>query len=167
MKFHALFCAVAALSFAGCAPRPATLPVVTSDAGQAQPQTEAPPPAPTPAPAATPSKFYSYEENGTFGYEQAQSDDDRAHNVAAQPMVLIRYDGHRGDMYAFKRVQGTEVTVLSCHEPCTAMKLETYAYGGLTTNVMPIAPGTILDEILQDARNGFLDHGIPGAQQKG
>jgi hypothetical protein len=151
LKFSALFCAVAALALVGCSPHPAAAPGAVSDgAGQA------------------PAQRYTYEEHGVFGYTQALSESDRTRGVVSLPMVLVRYDGRRGDMYGFKtQEEDGRWTVMSCREPCGAMKLETYGATHIDTRIMPIEPGSILEAIVQDARNGFLDHGMPGAQQKG
>lgn len=153
LKIQALFCAVVALSFAGCSPRPAE-PAVDPDYTH-------------PAAQAT-AKRYSYEEHGVFGYTRELSADDRARGAASLPMLLVRYDGHQGDVYGFKtQNEAGQWTVMSCREPCNAMKLETYGTTNIDTQVMPIARGSVLEAVVQDARNGFLDHGIPGAQQKG
>ena len=157
VKLQALFCAVAALALVGCSPRPAAAPQAVADGADQVPAAAAP---------QASARRYSYEEHGVFGYAQEVSADDRARGVTSLPMVLVRYDGRRGDMYGFKSTDdGGHAMVLSCREPCAAMKVETYGLTTLDTKIMPIAPDSVLEAIVQDARNGYLDHGIPRTVQ--
>jgi hypothetical protein len=145
---QALPCALVALMTAACTPP-------TPNAASQVP--DATPTAATPATPAAPAHAWTFHQNGVYGYESAISDNDRAAGVLAKPMTLVMYGGKTGDKYSFtQRVQPGFNRMMSCTEPCAQMVVETYGGGTIDQQVIAVADGSILSEILNDARNGQL-----------
>lgn len=107
-------------------------------------------------PVATAATVHHYVAivRGYFGYASALSDFDRANGLGSRPLTLVSYQGKRGEEYSFTVSDGGPYAdVIVCDEPCDVA--QSMGMGG--NKAFRVQPGTVLGDVIEDARNGFLD----------
>jgi hypothetical protein len=104
-----------------------------------------------------PRHHYVAIVRGYFGYQPALSDNDRSNGIASKPLTLVGYQGKRGNEYTFSVSDGGPYAdLIECSEPCDTAQV--MGMGG--NKVFLVQPGTLLADIIDDARNGALDANI-------
>lgn len=121
----------------------------------------APEPTPTPPPP-EPRHYYSLADNGTYGYEQALSEEDVRNGTATKPLIMMRYVGNKNGMYVILMLgqdanSSGVATRVSCQAPCDFAKSELIAGDTVVkTQTMRVTPESIMGGMLADAISGQL-----------
>nr|WP_156432268.1 hypothetical protein [Burkholderia sp. MSMB1498] len=118
-----------------------------------------PPPAPIAAPA-LPSHQYAMEQDGTYGYEPALSEDDVRSGKATKPLVMMRYVGFRDGTYVLLMLDPdneTYATRVTCQAPCNFAKVQSMSAATvLKTDTIRVVPNSLIGAMLEDALSGQL-----------
>lgn len=129
----------------------------TSAAGSANTPAALPVPAAMPAP---PPHQYAMEQDGTYGYEPALSEDDVRSGKATKPLVMMRYVGRRDGTYVLLLIDPDNenyATRVTCQAPCNFAKLQTMSGTMvLKTETIRVAPNSLIGAMLDDALSGQL-----------
>lgn len=113
----------------------------------------------------TPSHYYSYEEDGEYGYEPAISEDEQKQGIATKSLLMTRYLGEKNGLHSIQMSDGAYKAIYSCKTPCEFIKVKKYFSGSLiNTETVKNAPNSVISSIMEDAQNGFLK--IYAAQNK-
>ena len=129
-----------------------------------EPPDQASPPQNLPTPkaaeepaAAPPSHHWVARRDGAFGYQSALSANDLAAGLASRSLTMITFNGIVQGDYSFTTynpVTGAAI-IMRCSEPCEFMNVMNYDHR--MTETYPVAPGSIMQAIVQDARAGQLN----------
>jgi len=101
-------------------------------------------------------------DNGTYGYEQALSEDDVRSGTATKPLVMMRYEGNKNGRFVIlvfgtDASDGSIVNRVSCQAPCAFAKSETLAGDTVVkSETIPVKPNAIIGGMLEDAVSGQL-----------
>ncbi|QBL79450.1 hypothetical protein EYA88_16115 [Burkholderia pseudomallei] len=167
MRIFVLPCLSAAMLVSACnhSSKPETSAVATSApqhastsaAGSANTPAALPVPAAMPAP---PPHQYAMEQDGTYGYEPALSEDDVRSGKATKPLVMMRYVGRRDGTYVLLLIDPDNenyATRVTCQAPCNFAKLQTMSGTMvLKTETIRVAPNSLIGAMLDDALSGQL-----------
>lgn len=167
MRIFVLPCLSAAMLVSACnhSSKPETSAVATSApqhastsaAGSANTPAALPVPAAMPAP---PPHQYAMEQDGTYGYEPALSEDDVRSGKATKPLVMMRYVGRRDGTYVLLLIDPDNenyATRVTCQAPCNFAKLQTMSGTMvLKTATIRVAPNSLIGAMLDDALSGQL-----------
>lgn len=111
--------------------------------------------APAESRPSAPMHRYVMTRGGAYGYATALSDEDRAKGRGAVPLMMVTYNGIVNGDYSFTSYSATgNMIVMRCSEPCAYMNVMNYDHAMPET--YPVAPGTVLEAMVLDARGGFL-----------
>lgn len=164
---------VVALALTACKPStqesalPSAVPssaATVNEAPTAQPSTITPvqrvnvevPALPPPPPP--PSHNYVYEQDGSYGYQGALSEDDIKSGKATKPLIMMRYLGRANGTYAVfipENDSGSLGTRVTCAAPCQFAKTQTMSNGMvLNTETIPVPQTSIIGAMMEDAMAG-------------
>jgi hypothetical protein len=116
-----------------------------------------PPEPPKPVEPPKPKHYYSFHEDGEYGYEQGLSDDDEKAGKSTKPLVMIRYLGASDGVQSIQIGDGPGRFVLSCTEPCEFVKSRSfYAGSSVKGETVRATAGSVIWAVLQDAQHGEL-----------
>jgi hypothetical protein len=105
---------------------------------------------------------YVFEEDGLFGYGPSLSPEDRAAGRTTSALLMMRYGGHRDGVYEFYKPDAPQgIPTMTCSDPCSVMKVLVFSGGTLNVQYIPVTSDSILGALVEDAKNGFLDHALP------
>jgi hypothetical protein len=91
------------------------------------------------------------EQDGEYGYEPAVSETDQRNGKTVNSLVMIRYLGEHDGNIRWSSVVNGQALVLSCKQPCEFVTMAGYVSGmEVEHETSRVAPGSIMDEILQD-----------------
>ncbi|CAJ4146529.1 lipoprotein [Burkholderia pseudomallei] len=109
---------------------------------------------------APPPHQYAMEQDGTYGYEPALSEDDVRSGKATKPLVMMRYVGRRDGTYVLLLIDPDNenyATRVTCQAPCNFAKLQTMSGTMvLKTETIRVAPNSLIGAMLDDALSGQL-----------
>lgn len=132
-------------------------PASASSSNNASPPPPAPVAAPEPPP---PSHQYVMEQDGTYGYEPALSEDDVRSGKAAKPLVMMRYVGLRDGTYVLLMLDPdneNDATRVTCQAPCNFAKVQIMSGTMvLRTETIRVVPNSLIGAMLEDALSGQL-----------
>jgi hypothetical protein len=115
---------------------------------------------PAPAAPAQPSHNYALNQDGTYGYEPALSEDDVRSGKATKALVMMRYVGLRNGTYVLLMLDENNPRVanrITCQAPCNFAKSEIMAGDVVVrTETMRVVPNSLIGAMLQDAIAGQL-----------
>lgn len=94
-----------------------------------------------------------WHEGVQFGYRKALSESDRRRGIVTAPLLLVAYHGKQGSTHRFVAMNPT--VLMKCSDACENMSITSEA----GPQVVPVAPGSVLWSIVQDARNGWFTFG--------
>lgn len=102
---------------------------------------------------------YEYVDNGLYGYEEALSDTDEKAGVATKPLRMFRYIGFVNGRYIVEAIENNvTASRASCEPPCQFAKiLVVNTFGGSSSQVIRLAPNSIIASVLLDAMSGQLE----------
>jgi hypothetical protein len=122
--------------------------------------TEPVPSAPAPSQPTPPSHYYAMEQDGTYGYERALSEDDVRSGTAVKPLSMMRYVGFRHSTYVLLLIDPNNennTTRVTCQAPCNFAKVQVMSGAVVqNTETLPVAPDSVLGAMLIDAMSGQL-----------
>jgi hypothetical protein len=104
------------------------------------------------APPPPPSPNFADEENGTYFYVSAVSEEDRKKGKAVGSVVGFRYGGKNDNgQHILISVDGSgrDITKSYCSEPCVIIKYD-------TGERIAFSPDSIIGSAFQDSINGYL-----------
>jgi uncharacterized protein YecT (DUF1311 family) len=105
-------------------------------------------------------------QDGTYGYEPALSEDDIRSGKATKALVMMRYVGLRNGTYVLLILSEDSPNVtnrITCQAPCNFAKSEVMADDSvLKTETLRVVPNSLIGAMLEDAMAGQL---MPYGQQ--
>lgn len=121
------------------------------------PVVNTPPPTPVPPP---PRHNYALNQNGTYGYEPALSEDDIRRGRATKALVMVRYVGLREGSYVLLIIDQNNdavATRITCQAPCEFAQSQVIANNYvLKTETVRVTPSSLLSAMIDDAMAGQL-----------
>ncbi|VVE14559.1 putative lipoprotein [Pandoraea commovens] len=119
-----------------------------------------PTPAPTPVPPPQPRHNYALNQNGTYGYEPALSEDDIRQGRATKALVMVRYVGLREGNYVLLIIDQNNpaiATRITCQAPCEFAQSQVMSNDYvLKTETVRVTPSSLLSAMIDDAMAGQL-----------
>ncbi|WP_409333782.1 lysozyme inhibitor LprI family protein [Burkholderia sp. Bp8963] len=132
-------------------------PPQASSAPSVSPTSTAPAVQTVPAP---PRHNYALNQDGTYGYEPALSEDDIRSGKAVKSLVMMRYVGLRNGTYVLLVLNDDNPNVTSritCQAPCNFAKSEIMAGDSVVkTETLRVVPNSMIGAMLEDAMAGQL-----------
>lgn len=120
-------------------------------------------------PAAVEAKpYYSMEEDGSYGYEVALSDEEKKNGAMAKPLTMLSYAGEKdGKHQVFLNTDGV-IIAFECSKACDFIKLMYFTDRGeyVKKEQIRAEPGMIAVLALSDASNGYLKRAGLGTSKK-
>lgn len=100
------------------------------------------------------------EQDGTYGYEPALSEDDIRNGRAVKPLVMMRYVGMRDANYVILILDQNNKNVatrVTCRAPCNFATTElTAGEAVLKTETIRVTPNSLAGAMLEDVMSGQL-----------
>ncbi|RQZ14038.1 hypothetical protein DIE15_19160 [Burkholderia sp. Bp9031] len=128
-----------------------------SSAPTVSPTSTAPAAQTVPAP---PRHNYALNQDGTYGYEPALSEDDIRSGKAVKSLVMMRYVGLRNGTYVLLVLNDDNPNVTSritCQAPCNFAKSEVMAGDSVVkTETLRVVPNSMVGAMVEDAMAGQL-----------
>lgn len=138
------------------APTPASTPVASAPRWEDVPSARPQPPSPPPPPPHN----YAMEQDGTYGYEPALSEDDIRSGRAVKPLVMMRYVGMREGSYVILVLDQDNKNVatrMACQAPCNFATTQLMAGTTvLKTETIRVTHNSLAGGMFEDAMSGVL-----------
>lgn len=154
-------------------PAPASAPVSAGAASGPvwQDVPSSAPLSPPPPPPPPPQHNYAMEQEGTYGYEPALSEDDVRSGRAVKPLVMMRYVGMRDGNYVILVLDQDNKNVatrMACQAPCNFATTQFIAGSTvLKTETIRVTRSSLAGAMFEDAMSGQLKpYGQPAAASK-
>ncbi len=136
------------------APTPASTPVASAPRWEDVPSARPQPPSPPPPPPHN----YAMEQDGTYGYEPALSEDDIRSGRAVKPLVMMRYVGMREGSYVILVLDQDNKNVatrMACQAPCNFATTQLMAGTTvLKTETIRVTHNSLAGGMFEDAMSG-------------
>lgn len=110
-------------------------------------------------PSKTPDHHYAMKDGDEYGYQQGISENDLKSGQHAKSLLMIRYLGQRNGVYqTYMNLNDVGSAVMECTNPCQFLKTMTFVGNTFVSkDRIPVAPGILGQEIMEDAINGKLE----------
>lgn len=101
--------------------------------------------------------YYSFAQDGEYGYERAGTEADEMNGVGTKPLVMVRYMGKTDGYYTADVLTDEGPQRMACKSPCDFVTV-TFLVDGLIPKreIYAAHPDTIMYGVMQDAMNGQL-----------
>ncbi len=105
---------------------------------------------------------YTAKDGLEYGYTKGLSEDALKSGQAAAEILMFRYKGERNGRMQVTHQSGQIITAIECAEPCTVLKMMTfadidYARNNVKVDRIQYAPGSIAHAVMNDALNHRLE----------